>query len=272
MQPAVSMDELIRQPRLDPPRPLPGSTASPGEEPSTSSDATIRDQLAAQGIILRRYTAGQQNNLLCPKCKGGSSSEPSFNVFITEDSREAKWICHRGTCGWAGGCSVTQGQPSSSGRQLCSEKDSRKAHALGSTLCCSQGPKPCDYHSAVCGSILLCNAAGRPALSTFSAGRNGAARTRKVEPPVKPDTSRLQPLSPELVAYFDARGISQATLARNGVMQDRSGTIAFPYTRGGEVVNIKFRTLDKKFRQVRRSALRTLLTSIPRMALQHLKQ
>ena len=71
---------------------------------------------------------------------------------------------------------------------------------------------------------------------------------------MRPDCSRLQPLSQELMQYFAGRGISQATLERNGVMQDRAGTIAFPYRRDGEVVNIKYRTLDKKFWQVRSPA------------------
>ena len=87
-------------------------------------------------------------------------------------------------------------------------------------------------------------------LSTLTAGRNGTARARKSEPPVRPNCSRLQPLSPELLAYFAARGISQRTLARNGVLQDPAGAIAFPYRRDGEVVNLKFRTLDKRFWQV----------------------
>ena len=68
---------------------------------------------------------------------------------------------------------------------------------------------------------------------------------------MRPDCSRLQPLSAELVAYFAGRGISRATLDRNGVVQDRAGTIAFPYRRDGETVNVKYRTLDKKFWQAR---------------------
>ena len=97
----------------------------------------------------------------------------------------------------------------------------------------------------------LCTA-GRPTLGAFTGGRNGAGRGgRKAEAPVRPDCSRLQPLSAELVAYFAGRGISRATLERNGVLQDRAGTIAFPYRRDGEVVNVKYRTLDKKFWQAR---------------------
>ena len=79
-------------------------------------------------------------------------------------------------------------------------------------------------------------------------------RERKVEAARRPDCSRLQPLSRELVDYFAQRGISQTTLERNGVQQEYSSkhssqAIAFPYYREGEVINIKYRTLDKKFWQ-----------------------
>lgn len=51
-------------------------------------------------------------------------------------------------------------------------------------------------------------------------------------------TERLQPLSPALLEWFASRGISAATLARNGVMMERrysralgaeTDFIAFPY-------------------------------------------
>ena len=92
--------------------------------------------------------------------------------------------------------------------------------------------------------------AGRAMSSTVMAGRSGAMRGRKAEAPVKPNCSRLLPLSAELLEYFAARGISQRTLARNGVLQDAAGVIAFPYRRDGQVVNLKYRTLDKRFWQV----------------------
>lgn len=57
-------------------------------------------------------------------------------------------------------------------------------------------------------------------------------------PPVKPDTSRLKPLSPQLLSWFASRGIGAATLRRNGVamerryinaLEDHADCIAFPY-------------------------------------------
>ncbi len=76
------------------------------------------------------------------------------------------------------------------------------------------------------------------------------------EPPKLPDTSRLQPLSQPVLNHFAARGISEATLARNGVLQEHSAkhggpVIAFPFMRDGQIINLKYRTLDKKFWQVR---------------------
>ncbi len=86
------------------------------------------------------------------------------------------------------------------------------------------------------------------------AGLKGMARERRVEAIKRPDCSRLQPLSQEVLEYFAKRGISPATLERNGVQQEYSSkhnayAIAFPYYRNGEIINIKYRTLDKKFWQ-----------------------
>lgn len=70
-----------------------------------------------------------------------------------------------------------------------------------------------------------------------------------------------RPLGPEALEFFRQRGISAATLERNGVMEESlrwsaagqpSTTIAFPYKRGEQLLNIKYRSLDKKaFRQVK---------------------
>ena len=57
------------------------------------------------------------------------------------------------------------------------------------------------------------------------------------------------------------RGISPAVLARNNVcmqpqqyipaLKSQQECIAFPYFSGGQLVNIKYRTLDKHFSQVK---------------------
>ena len=77
----------------------------------------------------------------------------------------------------------------------------------------------------------------------------------------KPQTSNFRPLDPKHLEYFAKRGISKETLERNQVAQEhtwmpgQSGSagpaIAFPYTRNGEVVNVKYRTMNKCFRQVK---------------------
>lgn len=82
------------------------------------------------------------------------------------------------------------------------------------------------------------------------------AAVSKVE---KPQTSNFQPLNPEMLQFFTKRGISKQTLERNQVAQENTwmpgqpagASIAFPYMRNGEVVNVKYRTLSKCFRQVK---------------------
>lgn len=60
-------------------------------------------------------------------------------------------------------------------------------------------------------------------------------RKRKEESPQRPNPRFDAELSPEVLAFFEARGIGAATLARNRVAQetlaDGSKAIAFPYYR-----------------------------------------
>lgn len=55
-------------------------------------------------------------------------------------------------------------------------------------------------------------------------------------------------LPEDLLKYFDGRGIHSRVLLENSVSH-KDGAIKFPYFKGGECVNIKTRTLDKKFHQ-----------------------
>ncbi|XP_054777888.1 primase homolog protein-like isoform X2 [Prosopis cineraria] len=61
----------------------------------------------------------------------------------------------------------------------------------------------------------------------------------------------LEPLGPELIAYFKERLISEKTLSRNSVMQmsDNKNVIAFTYKRNGLLVGCKYRTMEKRFWQ-----------------------
>ena len=83
----------------------------PEIQASTGSKNTIRELLARNGIYLKHYAPAQYNALICPTCKGGSSSEESLSVKIEEKGESAVWKCHRGTCGWEGGCSLLSDSP-----------------------------------------------------------------------------------------------------------------------------------------------------------------
>ena len=64
-----------------------------------------------------------------------------------------------------------------------------------------------------------------------------------------PETKNLTELSSEHLGFFTQRRISQTTLIRNGIKTARNNYIAFPYYEGDVVVNIKYRTPEKKFMQ-----------------------
>ncbi len=74
-------------------------------------------------------------------------------------------------------------------------------------------------------------------------------------PTIQPESLRI---TSDVVAWFAVRGISLATLERMKIKTANVwmpgpncevGVIAYPYYRGGEVVNVKYRTEDKQFRQ-----------------------
>ena len=84
--------------------------------------------------------------------------------------------------------------------------------------------------------------------------------TPKPKPKRDPAKLNLLPLPPQAIEWFKARGISHQTAAVAGVRWTRKwfpeigeqDCIAFPYRKpGGEIVNAKFRTLDKHFAQVK---------------------
>jgi len=68
-----------------------------------------------------------------------------------------------------------------------------------------------------------------------------------VMPKIKPKAT-VSALSDSLVAFFRDRGISEQVLKRNGVGSNGK-EIMFPYFRDNEIINVKYRTKDKKFRQ-----------------------
>lgn len=74
----------------------------------------------------------------------------------------------------------------------------------------------------------------------------------------KPDyVANSTGLPNEVVDWFANRGITQQTLIRNQIgsgkvyfpqVEEERGCVMFPYYRGGEVINVKYRTRDKLFR------------------------
>lgn len=67
--------------------------------------------------------------------------------------------------------------------------------------------------------------------------------------------SRFYPLTQDALLWFKQRGISQATLERNGIMMEDKycahvdkvvPQIAFPYLKNGSIVNVKYRALGVK--------------------------
>lgn len=70
---------------------------------------------------------------------------------------------------------------------------------------------------------------------------------------------KLEPLEKAQIEWFASRGISAKTLERNQVQFERnvwiagapSPAIAFPYFRNGELVNIKYRSIEKRFTQIK---------------------
>jgi len=61
----------------------------------------ILGQLLDHGIRVRRLLLGAwSEQIICPRCGGGSHREKSLSVKLDEDGQGAVWICHRGTCGW----------------------------------------------------------------------------------------------------------------------------------------------------------------------------
>ena len=72
----------------------------------------------------------------------------------------------------------------------------------------------------------------------------------------KPEPLQQRPVDP-IVEWFSRRGIPQGVLERNGVtpatvympqVEDHVAAVAFPYYRGDELVNVKYRDREKNFR------------------------
>lgn len=45
---------------------------------------------------------GCTGRFICPDCRGGRSTEQSFNVTVSRDGTQVAYMCHRGSCGFRG--------------------------------------------------------------------------------------------------------------------------------------------------------------------------
>ena len=170
--------------------------------------------LAEQGIRLRDYDAGE-HKATCPRCSAQRKKkhEPCLNVRLDADSGVV-WQCWH--CGWTG--------------------------SLWLFTC-----HHCQWEGlvveAVCGS---CGQRGKP--KTNGAAANGdAARAFK-----RPETPRTMDTGDRLFEWFAGRGISREIVEAMGIYTTGEGerwSIVFPYRHRGELVNNKYRTDDKRFRQ-----------------------
>jgi twinkle protein len=65
--------------------------------------STLFEALANVGIRLKHFEPGRNEHIRCPKCEGGKTREVSLSVTVDADGEGAKWVCHRGSCGWHDG-------------------------------------------------------------------------------------------------------------------------------------------------------------------------
>jgi twinkle protein len=203
---------------------------------------SIGDILAEARIELgrKRLSPGRSVKTVCPACGGGSTREDSLSVKLDDDGQGVTWHCKRGTCG---------------GNRL------------------------------IPGGGRIDGGQRRP----FGGNGDEEPRRRERPPVVKPTLHRQseQQRPESLYALFEKRGISRETVdefgiygiarrwpqteerdGKQAVVKDGEGevvfvskpTLVFPYVWRGEVVNRKFRSVDKQFAQDRDS-LRTLFNA-----------
>jgi twinkle protein len=63
----------------------------------------LPDLLVGHGMRPKSYSPGSVQKIICPQCTGGKTREISMTLTIDQDGGGAKWLCHRGTCGFNGG-------------------------------------------------------------------------------------------------------------------------------------------------------------------------
>ena len=179
-----------------------------------------------KGIVLQSYTPGQ-HRIVCPSCGGGSNGERSLAVRIEDDGAHAAWMCHRATCEWTGGTSVTDAR-GGGGHARAEASEGSNTH-----------------------------------VGTGMRRGSGAGGAPKLPPPdalERVGPGAMTPAAEKWGEWLRSRGITLETAERNGLASQRvfspaAGThvdaLVFPYFRDGELVNIKYRGEDKSFWQVK---------------------
>lgn len=68
----------------------------------------LPEALADAGIRPKNFREATPTHVICPRCKGGGSSEESLVLTIDRGGLGAVWLCHRGSCGWTGNLIIGQ--------------------------------------------------------------------------------------------------------------------------------------------------------------------
>ena len=185
-----------RAPRLSPAESPPAAdvAADAGAAPAAPrrpdrSPVALRDVLMEKAIVLQSYTPASTASC-APRAAAGSNGERSLAVRIEADGREAQWMCHRATCEWTGGSSVSDAK---GGRGGVNARRTSNESAMGSNTSVGTGM------SRRPGA----GAGGRSNFPPESLERVGPGSTT--------------PAAAKWGAWLEARGVSLSVAERNGL-------------------------------------------------------
>ena len=251
-----------------------------GEFPLETALYALIDELErVEGIQVEDHWGVQRPT--CPICTGGDENEDCFAVTLKhEEAVSALWCCHRATCGFQGALflrgmrgdrwvtsssnkgkerDVQVGASRAGGEQLVNSSSSGKwGGGGGFVLPGVAGGSSRNSSSSITSNVSSSRGDGNGVGHGGARGAVAAAATATAVEPQDASKSWYQPLSPELVAWFAERRISKESLERNKVRMewrychakgDNEWAIAFPFYKGGKVVNVKYRHLPKHFSQ-----------------------